>query len=59
LQKCLLGVAEGNGWRPEKGADKVNVRKGSSLIAKGLPSILQFLLKRFDYSWRQNAERVE
>ncbi|KAG7354567.1 ubiquitin carboxyl-terminal hydrolase [Nitzschia inconspicua] len=47
----LLSVSEGNGWRPEKGADKVEAHKGSSLVAKGLPSILQFHLKRFNYDW--------
>ncbi|KAG7351449.1 ubiquitin carboxyl-terminal hydrolase [Nitzschia inconspicua] len=47
----LLSVSEGNGWRPEKGADKVDAHKGSSLVAKGLPSILQFHLKRFNYDW--------
>jgi hypothetical protein len=51
----LLSVAEGNGWRPEKGADKVNAHKGSSLIAKGLPSIMQFHLKRFDYDWQTDT----
>lgn len=51
----LLSVAEGNGWRPEKGADKVDAHKGSSLIAKGLPSILQFHLKRFDYDWQTDT----
>lgn len=47
----LLSVSEGNGWRPEKGADKVDAHKGSSLVAKGLPPILQFHLKRFNYDW--------
>eukprot|EP00531_Pseudo-nitzschia_arenysensis_P012961 CAMPEP_0116137966 /NCGR_PEP_ID=MMETSP0329-20121206/12522_1 /TAXON_ID=697910 /ORGANISM="Pseudo-nitzschia arenysensis, Strain B593" /LENGTH=402 /DNA_ID=CAMNT_0003632901 /DNA_START=56 /DNA_END=1264 /DNA_ORIENTATION=+ len=47
----LLDVEEGNGWRPEKGADKVNAHKGSSLLAKGLPPILQFHLLRFNYDW--------
>jgi ubiquitin carboxyl-terminal hydrolase 7 len=48
----LLSVSEGNGWRPEKGADKVDAHKGSSLVAKGLPPILQFHLKRFHYDWQ-------
>lgn len=51
----LLSVEEGNGWRPEKGADKVNAHKGSSLIAKGLPPILQFHLKRFNYDWNTDT----
>jgi ubiquitin carboxyl-terminal hydrolase 7 len=45
----LLSESEGNGWRPEKGAEKVDAHKGSSLIAQGLPPILQFHLKRFTY----------
>lgn len=45
----ILRVSEGNGWRPEKGADRVDANKGASLIAQGLPSILQFHLKRFTY----------
>ena len=60
----LLSVAEGNGWRPEKGAEKVNAHKGSSLIAQGLPPILQFHLKRFTYDWQTDTmnkvnERLE
>ncbi len=51
----LLDVAEGNGWRPEKGADKVNAHKGESLLAKGLPPILQFHLKRFEYDWNTDT----
>ncbi|KAL3942909.1 MAG: hypothetical protein SGBAC_002981 [Bacillariaceae sp.] len=51
----LLSEAEGNGWRPEKGADKVNAHKGSSLIANGLPSILQCHLKRFNYDWQTDT----
>jgi len=47
----LLSVAEGNGWRPEKGADKVDAHKGWSLITAGLPPILQVHLKRFNYDW--------
>ena len=54
-QPELLSVAEGNGWRPEKGADKVDAHKGSSLIAKGLPPILQFHLKRFNYDWQTDT----
>lgn len=46
---------EGNGWRPEKGAEKVDANKGSSLIAKGLPSILQCHLKRFNYDWQTDT----
>lgn len=51
----LLDAAEGNGWRPEKGADQVNAHKGSSLLAKGLPPILQFHLKRFEYDWNTDS----
>jgi len=51
----LLSVKEGNGWRPEKGANKVDAHKGSSLIAKGLPPILQFHLKRFTYDWQTDS----
>ena len=29
----------------------VNAHKGSSLLAEGLPPILQFHLKRFEYNW--------
>lgn len=47
----LLSKAEGNGWRPEKGAEKVDALKGSLLRAQGLPSILQLHLKRFHYDW--------
>ncbi|GKY95202.1 hypothetical protein MPSEU_000483400 [Mayamaea pseudoterrestris] len=47
----LLSVAQGNGWRPEKGADKVDAHKGSILTAQGLPPILQLHLKRFNYDW--------
>ena len=51
----LLSVAEGNGWRPEKGADKVNAHKGSLLRPQGLPSILQLHLKRFNYDWNRDV----
>jgi hypothetical protein len=51
----LLRVAEGNGWRPEKGADKVDAYKGASLIAPGLPPILQFHLKRFTYDGQMDS----
>jgi len=51
----LLRVAEGNGWRPEKGADKIDAHKGSSLVAEGLPPILQFHLKRFNYNWQTDT----
>lgn len=48
----LLSEADGgNGWRPEKGADKVDAHKGCVLIRHGLPSILQLHLKRFQYDW--------
>lgn len=48
----LLSVDEGNGWRPEKGADKVDALKGCLLRVQGLPSILQLHLKRFNYDWQ-------
>ena len=48
----LLSVAEGNGWRPEKGADKVDAHKGSLLVSEGLPPVLQLHLKRFNYDWQ-------
>jgi len=51
----LLSEAEGNGWRPEKGADKVDAHKGSLLKAQGLPSILQLHLKRFNYDWNTDT----
>ena len=47
----ILRVSEGNGWRPSKGADKVDAFKGSSLKRDGLPSLLQLHLKRFKYDW--------
>lgn len=50
----LLSVKEGNGWRPEKGADKVDALKGSLLRVQGLPSILQLHLKRFNYDWQRD-----
>jgi ubiquitin carboxyl-terminal hydrolase 7 len=50
-QPELLSKAEGNGWRPEKDADKVDAHKGSLLRTPGLPSILQLHLKRFNYDW--------
>ena len=51
----LLRVSEGNGWRPEKGADKVDALKGSRLRTTGLPSILQLHLKRFTYDWNRDV----
>lgn len=48
----LLSEEEGNGWRPEKGAPKVDALKGSLLRAQGLPSLLQLHLKRFQYDWQ-------
>lgn len=50
-----LRVAEGNGWRPAKGADKVDALKGSQLRAQGLPAILQLHLKRFTYDWNRDV----
>ena len=48
----LLSEAEGNGWRPQKGADKIDALKGSLLKVAGLPSLLQLHLKRFQYNWQ-------
>jgi len=50
-QPELLQTKEGNGWRPEKGADRVDALKGSRLRLPGLPSILQLHMKRFQYDW--------
>ena len=51
----------GNGWRPEKGAATVDAAyKGKSLIARGLPSILQLHLKRFTtYDDAQMDRRIK
>jgi ubiquitin carboxyl-terminal hydrolase 7 len=46
-----LSVADGNGWRPEKGADKVDAHKGTLLRSQGLSPILQLHLKRFQFDW--------
>eukprot|EP00977_Amphora_coffeiformis_P027548 scaffold34620_cov160-Amphora_coffeaeformis.AAC.13 len=54
-QPELLQVSQGNGWRPAKGADKVDALKGSRLRAQGLPSILQLHLKRFTYDWNRDV----
>jgi uncharacterized UBP type Zn finger protein len=51
----LLSDVEGNGWRPEKGAEKVDAHKGSLLKVQGLPSILQLHLKRFNYDWNTDS----
>ncbi len=45
----VLSVKEGNGWRPEKGADKVDALKGCTITRSGLPHILQLHLMRFKY----------
>lgn len=50
----LLSEKEGNGWRPEKGADRVDALKGSLLRVQGLPSLLQLHLKRFNYDWQSH-----
>lgn len=47
----VLRCSEGNGWRPEKGADKVDAHKGTLLRSQGLSSILQLHLKRFQFDW--------
>ena len=51
----LLSVDEGNGWRPEKNAEKVDALKGQLLRAHGLPSLLQLHLKRFRYDWQTDT----
>jgi len=51
----LLSEKEGNGWRPEKGADKVDALKGSLLRVQGLPSLLQLHLMRFNYDWQTDT----
>ena len=48
----ILSVKEGNGWRPEKGAEKVDALKGNTISSDGLPKILQLHLMRFTYDWR-------
>ncbi len=48
----ILSVKEGNGWRPEKGADKVDALKGNSICREGLPKVLQLHLMRFTYDWQ-------
>lgn len=55
----LLLCKEGNGWRPEKGAEKVDAIKGNKWIVKGdknddlvMPKILQLHLMRFNYDWQ-------
>lgn len=47
----ILRVSEGNGWRPSKGAKKVDAYKGFTLNRQGLPAILQLHLKRFKYDY--------
>ena len=54
-QPELLLQKEDNGWRPEKGADKVDALKGSSLHVAGLPSLLQLHLMRFSYEWQTDT----
>ena len=48
----ILSEKEGNGWRPEKGADKVDALKGNSICSEGLPKVLQLHLMRFTYDWQ-------
>ncbi len=45
----ILSVKEGNGWRPEKGSDKVDALKGCTIKKSGLPKLLQLHLMRFKY----------
>lgn len=47
----LLSEKEGNGWRPEKGSEKVDALKGNLLNSSGLPNILQLHLMRFRFNW--------
>lgn len=56
-QPELLKASEGNGWRPEKGAEPVDAHKGSTLKAEGLPPVLQLHLKRFQYDWNTDTTR--
>lgn len=51
----LLSAAEGNGWKPEKGATPIDAEKGARLKEHGLPSILQLHLKRFQYDWQTDT----
>lgn len=48
----VLSVKSGNGWRPEKGADKVDALKVNKIQKAGLPKILQLHLMRFKYDWQ-------
>lgn len=48
----VLSVKEGNGWRPEKGAEKVDALKGNAMQVGGLPKILQLHLMRFNFDWQ-------
>jgi len=48
----ILSEKEGNGWRPEKGADKVDALKGNSIGCDGLPKVLQLHLMRFTFDWQ-------
>lgn len=45
----VLSVKEGNGWKPEKGSDKVDALKGCTIRKSGLPKLLQLHLMRFEY----------
>jgi len=53
--ELLSETKEGNGWRPEKGAPKVDALKGSLLRVAGLPSLLQLHLKRFQYDYQYDT----
>ncbi len=48
----ILSEKEGNGWRPEKGAEKVDALKGNSIACDGLPKVLQLHLMRFTFDWQ-------
>jgi ubiquitin carboxyl-terminal hydrolase 7 len=49
----ILSVEEGNGWRPERGAEEVvDAIKGNKLKKEGLPNILQLHLMRFRHDWQ-------
>jgi ubiquitin carboxyl-terminal hydrolase 7 len=53
----LLSASDGNGWKPERGADPVDAHKGYTLKAQGLPPVLQLHLKRFQYDWNTDTTR--
>mmetsp|Transcript_20223 Transcript_20223/g.23429 ORF Transcript_20223/g.23429 Transcript_20223/m.23429 type:complete len:461 (-) Transcript_20223:83-1465(-) len=55
----VLSVKEGNGWRPEKGAEKVDALKGCTIQKSGLPPLLQLHLMRFKYDiMREDMSKI-